>query len=124
MEKKKILIVDDEEDIVFAIRLSLKAKDYEVFVGYNGQEALDKVRLNKPDLIILDLMLPKVDGYKVCRILKFDTKYKNIPVIILTARAQEKDRALAQEVGADDFITKPFESKVLLEKIQKLLGDS
>jgi DNA-binding response OmpR family regulator len=82
---------------------------------------LDKARKENPDLIILDLMLPKIDGYKVCRMLKFDEKYKNIPVIIFTARAQEEDKKLGQDVGADAYLTKPFEPQALLGKIQELL---
>ena len=121
MPKKKILVVDDETDLVEMITLRLEASDFTVIKAYDGQAGLDLARTEKPDLIILDLMLPKIDGYKVCRMLKFDEKYKNIPIIIFTARAQESDVKLGEEVGADAYITKPFDSKDLLDKISALL---
>jgi len=121
MERKKILVVDDEIDLVDMLTIRLEANDYEVFVAHDGQDGLDKARTLKPDLIILDLMLPKVDGYKVCRMLKFDEKYKQIPIILFTARAQEADVKLGMEVGADAYLTKPFEPEILLSKIAELL---
>lgn len=120
-EKKRILVVDDEADLVEMLKMRLEANNYEVMFAYDGQEALDKARKEKPDLIILDLMLPKMDGYKVCRMLKFDEKYKKIPIILFTARAQESDQKMGKEVGADAYVTKPFEPKVLLGKIEELL---
>jgi DNA-binding response OmpR family regulator len=92
-----------------------------VITASDGQEGLDKARLEKPDLIILDLMLPKIDGYKVCRMLKFDEKFKQIPIILFTARAQESDIKLGKEVGADAYVTKPFEPAILLTKIKELI---
>jgi two-component system alkaline phosphatase synthesis response regulator PhoP len=124
MTKKKILVVEDEAELTGAIQIRLEQAGYEVLIAYDGQEALEKARAENPDLIVLDLMLPKIDGYKVCRLLKFDGKYKKIPVVMLTARAQEKDENLGYEVGADAFITKPFKYQVLLAKIAELLGDS
>lgn len=121
MTKKKILLVDDERDLVDTVSFRLKASGYEVIPAYDGKEALDKVKKDKPDLIILDLMLPKIDGYKVCRMLKFDEKYKRIPVLMFTARAQESDKELGMQVGADEYITKPFDAGVLLAKIKELL---
>jgi two-component system alkaline phosphatase synthesis response regulator PhoP len=123
-KKKKILVVEDEAELTGAIQIRLEQAGYEVLIAYDGQEALEKARTENPDLIVLDLMLPKIDGYKVCRLLKFDGKYKKIPVVMLTARAQEKDENLGYEVGADAFITKPFKYQVLLAKIAELLGDS
>lgn len=123
-KKKKILVVEDEAELTGAIQIRLEQAGYEVLIAYDGQEALEKARTENPDLIVLDLMLPKIDGYKVCRMLKFDEKYKKIPVVMLTARAQEKDENLGYEVGADAFITKPFKYQVLLAKIAELLGDS
>lgn len=119
---KKILLVDDERDLVETVTFRLEAAGYEVVSGFDGQEGLDKAKKENPDLIILDLMLPKMDGYKVCRMLKFDEKYKKIPIIMFTARAQETDKNMGKEVGADAYITKPFEPKELLGKIQELLG--
>ena len=121
MLKKKILIVDDEVDLVEMVALRLEASDFEVIKAYDGQEGLDKARNEKPDLIVLDLMLPKIDGYKVCRMLKFDEKYKNIPIILFTAKVQEADKKLGVDVGADAYVTKPFESSELLNKISQLL---
>lgn len=118
---KKILLVDDEKDLVETLTLRLKASGYEVIPAYDGQEALDKAKSEKPDLIILDLMLPKMDGYKVCGLLKADARYKKIPIVMFTARAQESDRDIGMEVGADGYITKPFEAKALLGKIEELL---
>lgn len=122
MDKKRILLVDDEEAMVEMVKMRLEAAGYEVIPAYDGQEALDKARKEKLDLIILDIMLPKIDGYKVCRILKFDEKYKQIPVVMFTARAQEADKQTGQQVGADAYITKPFEPAVLLDTIAKLLN--
>jgi two-component system alkaline phosphatase synthesis response regulator PhoP len=119
---KKILVVDDEPQLVEMVKMRLEASGYEIVIAADGQEALDKARQEKPDLIILDLMLPKLDGYKVCRMLKFDEKYKKIPIILFSARAQEQDKLLGMQVGADDYITKPFEPKILLSKIEGLLN--
>ncbi|HDP16406.1 MAG TPA: response regulator [Candidatus Omnitrophica bacterium] len=121
MSNKKILLVDDEEDIVHLVEFRLKAAGYEVISALDGQSGLDKARKENPDLIILDLMLPKIDGYKVCRMLKFDEKYKHIPVIMFTARAQDNDKKTGGEVGADAYVIKPFEPQALLGKIKELL---
>jgi len=123
MNKKRILLVDDEKDLVYAVTLQLEANNFEVLLAYDGQEALDKARREKPDLIILDLMLPKIDGFKVCRMLKLDAKYKDIPIILFTARAQESDKKIGKEVCADSYITKPFEAQVLLDRIRELLKE-
>ena len=118
---KKILVVDDEKALVETIRIRLEANGYEVDAGYDGMEAIEKARKNNPDLIILDLMLPKLNGYQVCRMLKFDEDYKNIPIIILTGRDGEVDREMGGKVGAEAYITKPFDAPVLLAKIKELL---
>ncbi len=123
MDKKKVLIVDDEKDLVETVVFQLQEAGYEVISAYDGQEGLDKARKVKPDLIVLDLMLPKMDGYKVCGLLKSDSRYAKIPIIMFTARAQESDMKLAKEVGAEAYITKPFEQEVLLGKIKELLKD-
>jgi len=121
--RKKILVVDDEIQLVEMLKMRLEANGYEALTAYDGREALEKVRNQNPDLILLDLMLPKMDGYKVCRMLKFDKKYKNIPIIIFTARVQESDKEKGSQVGADAYIIKPFEPQVLLSKIKELLGE-
>ncbi|MFH1198889.1 MAG: response regulator [Candidatus Omnitrophota bacterium] len=120
-DKKCILVIDDEKDLVETVSFRLQAAGYEVVPAYDGQDGLEKARSLKPNLIILDLMLPKMDGYKVCRLLKFDEKYKSIPIIMFTARAQDSDREMGLEVGADAYITKPFESQVLLDKIREFI---
>lgn len=121
MTKKRILLVDDEEDLRKMLRFRLESMDYDVSEAEDGQEGLDKARSNMPDLILLDLMLPKLDGFKVCRILKFDAKYKDIPIIMFTAKAQEEDKDAGRDVCADAYITKPFEPAVLVSKIKELL---
>ena len=120
---KKILIVDDEAQLVEMMKMRLEATNYDVVTAYDGQEGFDKARNEKPDLIILDLMLPKMDGYKVCGLLKKDTRYSKIPIIMFTARAQEEDKKLGEEMGAEAYITKPFEANTLLAKIKELLGE-
>lgn len=121
MPGKRILLVDDEKDLVEIMKFRLEANNYTVICAFDGQEALEKAKNENPDLIILDLMLPKIDGYKICRMLKFDEKYKKIPIVMFTARAQEADRKLGEEVGADAYITKPFDLQVLLDKIKELI---
>lgn len=121
MDKKRILLIEDKLDLAETIKLRLEANNYEVLLAADGKQGLDKVRNERPDLVILDLMLPKIEGYQVCRMLKFDKKYKKIPIIILTARAQDSDRQLAEEVGADAYLIKPYEPQVLLTKISELI---
>jgi len=122
MSPKKILVVDDEVDLVETVRFPLEMEGFDVLVSYNGEDALSQARKEKPDLIILDLMLPKLDGYKVCRLLKFDERYKHIPILMLTAKTQEKDKILGKETGADEYITKPFEMDYLMEKVRAYLN--
>ncbi len=121
MSQHKILIVDDEEDLVTMIKLRLEAAGYDTLEAYDGQEALKKAQDQNPDLIILDLMLPKMNGYKVCRMLKFNEKYRHIPIIMFTAKVQDTDKQMGQKVGADAYIIKPFEPDILLGKIRELL---
>ncbi|MFH1654327.1 MAG: response regulator [Pseudomonadota bacterium] len=122
-EKKKILIIDDEKDLVDLLSQRLEAYGYDVVAAYDGEEGLDKARKTHPNLILLDIMMPKMDGYQVCRFLKFDEDFKNVPVVMLTARSQESDVKVGKSVGADDYITKPFESADLLAIIKKHLGE-
>lgn len=122
MSKKRILVVDDEVDLVETVRFSLELEGYDVLVAYNGEEALNQARKENPDLILLDLMLPKLDGYKVCRLLKFDERYKHIPILMLTAKIQEKDKATGMETGANEYITKPFEMDELMKKVKGYLS--
>jgi DNA-binding response OmpR family regulator len=122
MSPKKILVVDDEVDLAETVRFSLEMEGFNVLVSVNGEDALNQARKENPDLIILDLMLPKLDGYKVCRLLKFDERYKHIPILMLTAKIQEKDKILGKETGADEYITKPFEMDYLMEKVKAHLS--
>jgi DNA-binding response OmpR family regulator len=119
---KKIIVVDDEVDILKTMEIFFKGEGFDVRTATDGIIALDAIRKEKPDLIILDIMLPKLDGYKICRMLKFDHRYKNIPIVIFTARAQEIDEEKAKEVKADAYITKPFQPAALLKKVKELLG--
>jgi DNA-binding response OmpR family regulator len=118
---KKILVVDDEPDIVSLVKGRLAAAGYAVISAVDGQEGLDKARGEKPDLIVLDIMLPKMDGYLVCRLLKSDVQYQKIPIILFTVRDTLLDLEIGNSVKADAYITKPFEPEVLLEKVAELL---
>lgn len=124
MALKHILLVDDEPDLVQLVSLRLTAAGYEVTTAFDGQQALDQVKKGRPDLIILDLMLPKLDGYKVCRLLKFDERYRSIPILIFTARAQAQDIQLAMECGANAYMTKPFDAAGLLAKVSELMSET
>ena len=119
--KSKVLVVDDEVHITTLLRATLRMYDYEVVVAYDGVEALEKVDSEKPDIIILDIKMPRLDGWGVCKQLKTDERTKKIPIIILTAYGQAADCKKSLEVGADKFMTKPFEIPNLLDLIQKLL---
>ncbi len=121
MAGEKVLIVDDEVDLVETLSFRLEAAGYTALAAHDGLEGLNKARADKPDLIILDVMMPKMDGYQVCRLLKFDQKLKTIPIIMLTARGQEQDKQTGNQVGADAYMTKPFDSKQLLAKVEELL---
>ena len=121
-DKKKILVVEDEPDFSKAIQILLEANGFEVVSAFSGKEGLAMARNISPDLIILDVMLPEIDGYKICRLLKFDERYKKIPVVMLTARAQEEDKILGKQTGADAYLVKSERPELLLEKIRHLLN--
>lgn len=123
MSKKRILLVDDEVELVEMVKMRLEANDYDVICAYDGQEAVKAARKEIPDLIILDVMIPKLDGYKVCKTLKTDAKCKNIPIALFTARAQESDKKTGKEAGADAYIIKPFEPQTLLSTVKQLLKE-
>lgn len=118
---KKILVVDDEPGIVDVIESRLRASGYEVMSAYDGQKALEMVYKNEVDLIILDIMLPKIDGYRVCGLLKNDSRYAHIPIILFTAKAQEEAVQEGEEAGANAYMMKPFDSQEVLKKIRELL---
>lgn len=119
--KKKILLVDDEPDILAVNGALLESYGYDIFQAKTGFEALEIINKIVPDLILLDLMIPGVDGYQLCAILKHNKKFRKIPIIILSARYSKTDQEKAKSVGADDYITKPFEPQTLLAKISNLL---
>lgn len=118
---KTILIIEDEQQLVELLRFRLEANGYQVEAAFDGQEGMEKINKLKPDLVILDVMMPKLHGYEVCRLAKENKETKDIPIVILTARAQEKDIQEANNCKADVFITKPFEPAELLGEIGKLL---
>jgi len=123
MDKKaRILVVEDERLIAGMLRELLEANQYEVLLAADGEDGLHKARSVQPDLILLDIMLPKLDGLKICRLLKFDLNYRHIPIIMLTARAGEADRQISLQSGANDYMVKPFHPQSLLAKISELLG--
>ena len=119
--KKKILVVDDDLMAVALMTKTLEGMGFEILKGYNGQEALAIVKQTMVDLIILDQMMPKMDGIKACALIKSDKRFCNIPVIMFTASAEEADKKLSQEVGANAFCNKPLNIAVLTQKIQELL---
>lgn len=121
MANESILIVDDEEDVLELVRYNLNRGGYHIETASSGEEALTKARKRLPDLVILDLMLPGIDGLEVCRQLKRDTKTDHIPIIMLTAKGEEADIVSGLELGADDYVTKPFSPKVLNARVRRIL---
>ena len=122
MEKNRILIVEDEESLLKLESILLTSKGYHVTGVMDGMSALDEVRRNRPDLVLLDIMLPIMDGFEVCRQLKGNPDTANIPVVMLTAKKNSQDMAFGHEAGCDAYITKPFKSMKILETIQHFLG--
>lgn len=119
--KPRILIVDDEADLVSVLRMGLEIEGFDVISAADGEDGLRRAQNDRPDLMVLDLMLPKMDGYKVCRALKFDERFKSMPVFILSARSGEQDRRLALDMGADAFVTKPYDMAELVSRIRHKL---
>ena len=117
----KVLIVDDEPFIVETVRFALEQAGYGCLVAYDGEEAMRIAREENPGLILLDIMLPKLNGFQICRLLKFDECYRHIPIVMLTARTQARDRLLGTEIGADEYVTKPFELPELLRVVGRHL---
>ena len=121
MKKERILAVDDEEDILELITYNLLREGYEVVAVVSGEKALESVRELPPDLVILDLMLPGMDGLEICKLLKKDEKTAHVPVIMVTAKGDEADIVAGLELGADDYVTKPFSPRVLVARIRAVL---
>ncbi len=124
MKKKRILVVDDVRETLLALKIRLEYANYEVVTATDGELGLKMARKSSPDLIVLDVMLPKIDGFSICRLLKFDEDYEKIPIILLTAKGQEKDRKTGKLVGADVYLTKPYNAKELLGHIKTLTSET
>jgi DNA-binding response OmpR family regulator len=122
MQKGKILVVDDEVYILHILDFSLGAEGFEVITADNGEAAVEKAKTERPDLIVLDIMMPVLDGYETLRQLKRNNDTKDIPVILLTAKGRDVDKRLGFEVGATDYIVKPFSPSRLIERIEEIIG--
>jgi len=122
VSKKKILVVEDEQDLLTLQSMLLSIEGYTVEGVMDGQTALDVVETMKPDLILLDIMLPEVDGFQVCRQLKSNEATRHIPIIILTAKKSKDDLIIGEQSGADMYITKPYKTSMVIEAIQRLLS--
>ncbi len=122
MFQGKVLVVDDEVYILHILDFSLGAEGYEVITAADGEQAIEKALNDKPDLIVMDIMMPKLDGYETCRRLKEMPETKHIPVLLLTAKGRDVDRKKGFEVGADDYNTKPFSPNKLINRVREILG--
>ena len=121
---KEILIVDDEPSIVVPIQFLMEQQGYSVLVAQNGEDALDAIYKYKPDLILLDIMLPRIDGYEVCEIVRLNPEYRDIKIIFLTAKGREVEIAKGLALGANAYITKPFSNTQLVAKVKELLDNT
>jgi len=121
MSKEKILVVDDEKDIIELVHYNLEKEGFKVISATNGEKALQLASKEEPEVIILDLMLPGIDGLEVCRVLKRNNQTSSIPIIMLTAKGEETDIVVGLELGADDYITKPFSPRVLVARVKAVL---
>ena len=122
--KKKILVVDDEDDILQFLELVLREKGYDVVTAAGGQEALTRAQIEKPDLVLLDIMMPQMDGWEVLKLLRVDDETADIPVAMLSARTEAKDRVQGLQEGAIDYICKPFALQELLDKIGTIFAQA
>ncbi len=122
MKKNRILVVEDEESLLKLESILLSSKGYNVTGVMDGKSAVQEITTNKPDLVILDIMLPELDGFEVCRIIKENPDTRHIPIVMLTAKKNSQDFARGMQVGADAYITKPFKSAKVIETIQGLLN--
>ena len=121
MAKKKILIIEDEKDIVEMIKYNLNKEGYATSTLFRGRDAVSSVKKDQPDLVILDLMLPDIDGFEICKELRANERTAYVPIIMLTAKSQEADKVTGLELGADDYVTKPFSPRELLARIKAVL---
>lgn len=118
----KILLVDDEPNILLSLDFLMRKNGFQVLLARNGTEAFELLHAEIPDLVILDIMMPDVDGYQICQLIKSDERFKKVKVIFLSAKSKESDIAKGLELGADAYITKPFANKNLLEKVKELMN--
>ena len=121
---KDILIVDDEPGVVVAIQFLMEQQGHRVLVAQRGEDALDLIYKYKPDLVVLDIMLPGISGWEVCEIIRLNPDYRNIKIVFLTARSSEVEIAKGMALGADDYITKPFSNDKLIARVNALLEDA
>ncbi|MDA7857878.1 response regulator [bacterium] len=124
MVRKKILVVDDEPDVVNFIKTRLEADNFKVVIARDGLAAMEMVNKEKPDLILLDIMLPKLNGWEVCKRLKRHIRHKYIPIVMVTAKDQPIDKIIGQSLGSFEYITKPFNPSELMETVSKALSNS
>jgi len=121
-DKKTILVVDDEPDIVKLVSISLKLSNFDVLTAISGPQALEILKGKSPDLVLLDIMMPEMSGYEVCKVIKADPKTKDIPGVMLTAKGQKGDAEKGLDIGADDYIIKPFDPYELGEQVTRILN--
>ena len=121
---KTVLIVDDEEYIVTSLEYVMKSAGYDVVVAYDGEQAIEKVKETAPDLLILDVMMPKLDGFEVCEKIRANPLWESIRIIILTAKGRDSERDKGISMGADAYMTKPFSTRDILKRVTELLGDT
>ena len=122
MAKKRILIVDDEPNIVTSLEFLMRREGFEVDIAADGEQALQAVGRNAPDLVLLDIMLPRVNGFEVCEKLRRDPRYSGVKIVMLTAKGRDTDVAKGMSLGADLYVTKPFSTKELVAQLRELLG--
>ena len=120
---QKILIVDDEPNIVIPLQFLMEQNGYNILVAQSGEEALEMISKEKPDLVLLDIMLPGVDGFEVCEIVRLNPEWRNIKIIFLTAKGRDVDIAKGMVLGADEYITKPFSNQQIIDAVTKLLEE-
>lgn len=120
---KRILVVDDEPNIVLSLEYLMRQAGYEVSTAADGEQALEAIKAAPPDLVLLDVMMPKHDGYEVCQLVRNHPEWRGVKIVMLTARGREVEREKGLSLGADDYITKPFATQELIEKVRQVLGE-
>ena len=121
--KFKVLIIEDELNICNFVKTILETNGYQAIFAQNAESGKIMFLSHRPDLMILDVMMPKINGYKISRLLKYDNKYKDIPILMVTARSQEEDKLIGEETGVNEYITKPFDLNDVVNKVKQYLGE-